>query len=226
MAKKDKTKKTVEKNSPVENTETETTSSPKKNEPMTKSQYAMLGAAALLVIAGLLFYFKGLFIAATVNGQPISRFAVISELEKQSGQKALDTMVTKKLIMQEADRKHVTVNQKELDEEAKKIEQSIQAQGQSLDQVLKMQGMTRENFNEEVRLQKLLEKMVGDVKVTDAEVEKFMSQNQQMTSENTNPDEMKKSLKESLKQEKMTQKIQTLIAELKKKAKINYFVKY
>jgi preprotein translocase subunit SecF len=41
--------------------------------------------AALLIIVALGFYFRGSFIAATVNGSPISRFDVIREAEKQSG---------------------------------------------------------------------------------------------------------------------------------------------
>ena len=37
----------------------------------------------ILIVAA--FLLKGLFIAALVNGEPISRLIVISELEKQSG---------------------------------------------------------------------------------------------------------------------------------------------
>lgn len=182
--------------------------------------------AILIILAGLLFYFKGLFIAAMVNGQPIARTTIIHELEKQAGKRALESLITKELVLQEAKKRNVTVSQKELDEEGKKIKASIESQGQSLDAMLASQGMTKQDYLEEVRLQKLLQKMVGEVKVTDAEVEKFMQSNSQMMTEGTNTEEMKKSLKQSLEQEKLNQKYQTFIADLKKTAKINYFVTY
>jgi len=64
----------------------------------------------VLVVAA--FLLKGLFIAALVNGQPISRFTVISELEKQSGKQALTSLVNQTLIFQEAKKKNITVSPK------------------------------------------------------------------------------------------------------------------
>lgn len=216
MAIKEKKKKTEEK--------TVIDSTPKNKKMPLNKKYLI--PAIILILAGLLFYFKGLFVAATVNGQPIARTAVIAELEKQAGQRALDSMVTKALITQEAKKRNVTVSQKEFNDEAKKIKTNIEAQGQSLDSMLASQGMTKDDFNNEVRLQKLLQKMVGEVTVTDAEVEKFMESNQQLITEDTDKTAMKKQLKESLQQEKLNEKYQTFIADLKKAAKINYFVTY
>ena len=45
---------------------------------------------------------RGLFVVALVNGEPISRIEVIKALEKQGGKATLDSLVTKKLIAQEA----------------------------------------------------------------------------------------------------------------------------
>lgn len=182
--------------------------------------------AIVLLIAGLLFYYKGLFIVAMINGEPIARTTIIHELEKQAGQRALDAMITKTLILQEAKKRKVSVSQKELDAEAKKIKSSIESQGQSLDSMLASQGMTKDDFMNEVKIQKLLQKMVGEVKVTDAEVTKFMESNKQLMTEGTDETAMKKRLKDSLEQEKLNQKYQTFIANLKKSSKINYFVKY
>ena len=54
--------------------------------------------AVIIILAALVYYYKGLFIAATINGSPITRLAVIKELEKASGKQALDSLITKKLI--------------------------------------------------------------------------------------------------------------------------------
>jgi predicted GTPase len=97
---------------------------------------------------------------------------------------------------------------------------------ESLDAMLAAQGMTKQDYINEVRLQKLLQKMVGEVKVTDAEIEKFMATNQQMMTEETNKEELKKNLRQSLEQEKLNQEYQKFIENLKKSAKINYFVTY
>src|SRR5690349_14247110 len=57
---------------------------------------------AILALGALLYVGRGLFVAAVVNGQPISRISVIKETEKQSGKQALDTIVRNTLIEQEA----------------------------------------------------------------------------------------------------------------------------
>ena len=42
-----------------------------------------------IILIGLLYYNRSLFIVALVNGQPISRIAVVQELEKRNGKQAL-----------------------------------------------------------------------------------------------------------------------------------------
>src|SRR3989344_3487745 len=54
----------------------------------------------ILVAIGLAYYFKGFFVAALVNGQPILRWSVITEVEKQGGQEVLDRKITEALIFQ------------------------------------------------------------------------------------------------------------------------------
>ncbi|MDP2628319.1 MAG: hypothetical protein Q8P15_00280, partial [Nanoarchaeota archaeon] len=90
----------------------------------------------IIVVAVLAFSLKGLFVAALVNGQPITRLSVIGELEKQGGQQTLASLVNQALIFQEAKRKNVEVSQKEIDEEAKKIEEVLKQQGQDLNTAL------------------------------------------------------------------------------------------
>jgi len=41
----------------------------------------------IIVILALAYIYKGLFIAATVNGSPISRISIIQKLEKSYGKK-------------------------------------------------------------------------------------------------------------------------------------------
>lgn len=181
----------------------------------------------ILVILGLLYLTKGFFVAAVVNGDPISRYAVVRELEREQGKAALDWLVTKSLILQEARRRKVSVSTKEVEQEYGKMSKSMVAQGQTLDQVLALQGMSKQNFKDRVRVSKLIEKMFEkEVVVTDKEVEDFLEKNKESIPENADPVKLKASVRQQLKSQKIDQKGNDLVAKLKKQAKVFYFVKY
>lgn len=187
----------------------------------------ILIALAIIALGALLYFGRGLFVAAVVNGQPISRFSVISEAEKQSGQQSLQTLVRNTLIEQEARKSNVAITDQEINDEIKKIETSISKQGQKLDEVLAMQGMTQEDLKKIIRLQKLVEKIVGkDVKVSDEEINKYIEQNKDFLPKDKSEEELKKTAKESLTQQKLNTKINDWLTSLQTKAKIMYFVQY
>ena len=60
------------------------------------------GLILLLVLGGLIFFSAKFFLVASVNGQLVSRLTIIKELERQGGQKTLETIILKTLINQEA----------------------------------------------------------------------------------------------------------------------------
>lgn len=181
----------------------------------------------VIIVAALLFYFKGLFIAAVVNGTPISRFSVISELEKTYGKQTLSSLIAKTLIFQEAQKRNVTVNQQEVDDAVKKISDSLIAQGQNFDQALAMQGMTKEDFAKQVKIQKLVEKMFGkDIKVADKEVTDYIEKNKDTIPSNLTGENLNKSAKQQLEQQKLSDKFQSWLTNAQKNAKIMYFVNF
>ncbi|OGH28580.1 MAG: hypothetical protein A3E12_03000 [Candidatus Levybacteria bacterium RIFCSPHIGHO2_12_FULL_39_9] len=179
---------------------------------------------ALIIIA---FSLKGLFVVALVNGEPIARIAVVSELEKQGGKQALSSLVNQTLILQEARKKNIQVSQTEIDAAAKQIEDSLKSQGQNLDTALAMQGMTRKDLSTQLKLRSLVEKLLTDkVKVTDKEVADYIEKNKDTFPAEMKEEEIKKSVTEQLKQQKLGSASQAWLAELNKNAKINYFVNY
>lgn len=181
----------------------------------------------IIISISLLFYYRGLFIVALVNGQPISRIAVIQTLEKRDGKQAVSSLITQTLILQEAQKKNVDVSQGELDEMAKKLEDGLKKQGQNLDQTLVLQGLTRKDLESQLRLRKLVEKMLAnDVKVTDKEVNDYIEKNKATIPEDLKPEEIKKTAREQLEQQKIATKAQAFIENLQSKAKIQYFVNY
>lgn len=181
----------------------------------------------IIVLVVLAFLFKDLFVAALVNGQPITRLSVIAELEKQGGKQALSAMVNQTLILQEAKKKNIDVTQKEIDASAKQVEESLKSQGQSLEAALAMQGMTRQDFQIQLKLRSLVEKLLADkIKVSDKEVAGYIEKNKETLPADLKEDEVKKGVMEQLKQQKMANASQAWLADLTKNAKINYFVSY
>lgn len=193
-----------------------------------RSKFAnkLLIAAWILVIAGALYYFKGQFIVATVNGQPIFRSTLIKELEAQSGPQVLDNLVLETLVRQEAAARKITVSDQEITDETKKLEAKLAAQQQNLDQLLAVQGMSRAMLNEQLRLQLYVEKMVdrNSITVTDDEVKKYFEDNKAFLPKNIKQEELAAEVKTQLQQQKATAKTQEFFKTLQTKAKVNHWL--
>lgn len=197
----------------------------KKLEPLEKKHLTIF--IILTAVIGLLFFLRSYFVAVSVNGQPISRLAITSQLEKQGGKQVLDSLVAKTLILQEAKKRGITVADKEANDEIKSIELRITAQGQNLNQLLAFQGMSREDLKEQVIIQKIVEKMFRDeIKVSDKEIDQYVEANKSTLSQSTDSAQIRATAQTQLQQQNLNQKVQSLIAELKKKARIHYFVNY
>lgn len=181
----------------------------------------------IIVSAAILFYFKGLFIAAIVNGTPISRFTVTSELEKKDGKQILSSLVAQTLILQEAKKRKISVNQEEINAEMKKIEDGLKKQGQNLDTALSFQNMTRNDFTKQLKIQKIIEKMFAkDVKVTDQEIADYIEKNKDTIPGDVKKEDLNNSIRQQLEQQKLSNSFQTWLADAQKKAKVMYFVDF
>ena len=185
-----------------------------------------VGLVVILIII-LAYYFRGTFIAAIVNGQPITRFELTNTLDQQFGKQTLNSLITKTLILQEAKKENVTVSDSEVNNQIKAIQASLSKNGQNLLQVLALQGMTKQDLIENIRIQKLIDKMIGkNITVTDKEVNDYIKKNKASIPANEKPSDVKTKVKQQLTQQKLSGKYQTWIANLQKNAKINYFVSF
>lgn len=177
----------------------------------------------IIVFAILVYLTKGYFFVASVNGQLISRSSIDSDLEKQYGAQELDYQITKALVEQEAAKEHVTVSQQEINQEIKNNEDSLKKQGQNLDQVLQTEGLTRQSFADRIKLQKLVDKMLGkNVTVSDSEAKNYLDQNKSSLPPGTTLADAK----DQLKQQKVNDKLQPWLADLQKKANIQKFITF
>jgi len=198
-----------------------------RKKPSKKSY--LLGVVVVLVLALGYYTYKQL-VVATVNGEMINRLTVVKELEKQGGQKVLDTLIIKKLIAQEANKQKVVVTQKDVDAEMVKVAANVAQQGATLDQLLQQQGMTKNDLLEELKVQLMVTKMVDkDITVSEKEVDDYIAaQKAQSTAQGSAPtsEPTREQVTLQIKQQKLSTKIQAFIADLKAKAKINYLISY
>ena len=187
-------------------------------------------AKYLLIIAVIssflygVYKYRGVFIAATVNGTPISRLEVITELEKQGGKSVLDVVITKKLLDFEATEKKVTVTQKELDDKYTEISAQFEQGGQKLEDYLTSRSLSKQDFlKDQLRYEILINKLVSaKVKVSAEEVDNYIEQNAE-TYKDRDTAEVKKEVEQMIKQQKLQMETGAFLEELKKNAKIEYF---
>jgi len=182
--------------------------------------------AVIIVVGGLAYIYKGLFIAATVDGIPISRIAIIQELEKASGKDLLDSLIIEKLVQNEANAKKIIVSNDEINAAIKNIEDQVAAQGATLDAALSAQGMSMEDLKKQIIFQKEIEKLVADkINVTDEEAAQYIKDNAISIPEGQEAATAAQ-IKDELRNQKLSTESNTLIATLKSQAKIRYFVNY
>ena len=183
--------------------------------------------AAVLGVAALGYLGRGLFVVALVNGTPISRLAVVRELEKQGGSETLDNLVVKSLIFQEARKKGVTVSQEELDLELSRINDIVSKQGMTLDEALALQNQSKNDLIEQIKLQKTVERILADkIAVTEEEVNDYFDKNKELFDDGAKLEDVSGEIRNQLAQTKLSSAYQSWITDLKASASINYFVTF
>jgi len=211
--------------------QTESTSVPeqhqKTDEKSIKISIKTATIIVVIIILGVLAnIYKGLFIAATVNGSPISRLTIIQKLEKTSGKNLLDSLITEKLIQDEVNVKKIIVSNDEINARIKEMQDQIVAQGGTLDAMLSAQGMTMDDLKTQIILQKEVEKLVADkINVTDEEVAQYIKDNA-ISIPSGQEATITAQIKDELRNQKLSTEGNALIANLKSQAKIRYFVNY
>ena len=184
-----------------------------------------------IIVVGLLAFalplLRNFLFAASVNGKPVSRMAVVSILEKQGGKQALDSLISKELIMQDASKMKVVAAETELDTEVKKIEDGLKKANQNLADALKAQGMTEKDLREELKYQLILKKIL-DKKIipTEKEITDYIEQNKDTIPETLTGKKLNTQIKEQLQNQKFSTEVQKYLGELRNKAKISYYTNY
>lgn len=179
----------------------------------------------ILIIVGLLLlavYKKNWFIAATINGSPITNLDLQMRLNQQFRSQTLNQMINEKIILDEANKNNIVVSDLEIGNKISEIETSVGG-AQALDAMLAQQGQTRESIKQQIKLQLTVEKLYSnEATVSAEEVSTFIEQNK----ENLRATDSAKQQEEAynaIKNQKLTQIFSQKFQELKTKAKIQIF---
>jgi hypothetical protein len=184
--------------------------------------YIPLALLALVLVASLFAYIKYGSVAA-VNGRQVSRLEYIKNMEKQGGKQVLEGMIEESLIMGEASKKGVTIEQGVIDSEITKIDDQLKTQGQTLDAALTAQSMTKNDLIQQIKLQKTVEKLANSpTEVTQAQIDDFLAKNKDQFPKTATKEEMTTTAKTQLLSQLRSEAISKWFEELKKAATIIY----
>jgi len=184
-------------------------------------------AIFVVLIAGLLYLLRGYFVVATVNGEPISRYSIIRQLESQGGSEVLQGKVTEALIRQEADNRNVDITQAEIDAEVESLKSEFEAQGQNFEQILELQGMSMDQLRQQINIQLMVEKMFGDdVEVTQEEIDQYLEEFEDTLPEYESEEVKLQAVRENLEQTKLVETFQSWLQTAQTEADINYLFEY
>ncbi len=181
---------------------------------------------AIILLVGVILYFGSkkygnLIVVATVDGKPITRITLWQKLDKRFGSQMLDEMVNEQIIRNEMQKKNIVISQADIDKKIKDLE--IQFKNQAgLDQMLALQGMTRDDLRSQIELQLAIEKIVPTQKVTDQEIQSYYDQNQPQYGEELT-ESVKQQIKNTLLQQKTSKVFSDWFDKVKKQVRV---VKY
>lgn len=182
--------------------------------------------ALAIVVIGLIALFltnKSLLVAGMVNGKPIFRWELTKVLTSRFGQQTLEQIISERLIADAASKEGVTVTQEEIQAKVAEITAGF-GQNANLDELLSMQGMSRSEFESQVRLQLLIRNLLGrDINITEADIDNYIATSGALLA-STEPAKLREEAKQAIFDGKVGEKLQVWFEELRQKASIQRFL--
>ena len=180
--------------------------------------YPVLALVAIIAIAFVYYRFG---IVATVNGVPITKTAYLRNLEKQDKKQTIKQMANEALVFQEAAKKGVVIDQSVIDTEIATVEAQIKAQGETLETALAAEGMTKAELEQQIRLQKVVEKLSNpNLDITQAQIDEYLKTNKTSLPSSYSKEQLQTLAKTQLLSEAKNKAIDSWFTELQKTAKI------
>lgn len=169
--------------------------------------YALVALLSVALIIGVAMAFSSDAAVAKVNGQEISQEELYDLMVKQSGEQALDLLVTQKIVDLEIKKNNVVITQAEIDQQIKELEETYGGE-EELKMALEYSGMTMEDLRQNVELNTKIEKLIApNISITEEEIKEYFEANKEsfVTPEQTEPnlENSKDKVKDALFQQKV-----------------------
>lgn len=183
----------------------------------------ILAALVIAILAGILFATRSWYLAAVINGKPIFRWDLNAVMTQRFGQQSLEGMISESLIEEEGKKQNIEVTATDVTQKEEEIVKNLGG-GVKLEDLLKFQGITKADFDQQVKLQLLVQKILGrDIDITDKDVELYISTSSARLTA-TEPGALKDEARQAILDSKIGEKVQEWFTSLKDKAQIVRFV--
>lgn len=142
-----------------------------------KKRY-LIGLVITAAVIGLLITgFSRSDAVAEVGDETITKDELYDEMAASSGEAALDTMITEKVVNAEAEKAEVEITQKEIDEEKATLEESYGG-AEALESAVSQSGLEMEDLEKQIETTLKVEKLMeADISVSDEEIETYYDEN-------------------------------------------------
>lgn len=175
-----------------------------------------------LILVGLFVVRRGYIVSAIVNGRPIFSWQLMSVLQHRYGTQTLDGMITERLISDAVTKAHITLSQTDVDAREKEIVNSLGG-GVRLEDLLTYQGISKEDFDSQVKTQLSVERLLGkDIQFSGGDIDNFLSTSSGLLTA-TEPAALRDEAQKFLTQQEIGKRIQPWFTQLKQSAKIIKF---
>lgn len=180
-------------------------------------------AVGLLAISALLLANKSILVSAVVDGRPIWSWELNRVLVDRYGKQTLEGMISEKLIEGEAGKTGAVLNDAEVKAREEEIVKGL-GSGMSLDEILKIQGLSKDEFDRQISLQLTVQKILGkDLVISEADIDNYIATNR-ATLVATEEASLRMEAKQMILDTHVSSKLQPWFNELKAKAKILRFL--
>lgn len=200
-----------------------TSSSVSDTSKKVKGTWRIVIVCLVVVLVGLFAANKGWIVSAMVNGKPIFNWELNATLRSRYGQQTLEGLIGEKLIADEAGKQGVIVSDADLEAKQKQILATLGA-NVSLDDFLKFQGLSKTDFQHQLRVQLIVERLLTKgLTISDADITNFIATNQ-ATLTATDPAMLKEEARQAILTNSVSEKLQSWFTALRQKAAVMKFL--
>jgi parvulin-like peptidyl-prolyl isomerase len=184
----------------------------------------VIGAVIIgIILVVILLAKNGLIVSAVVNGHPIPSWQFYQTMAKRYGQQTLEGLITEKLIADAASKEGVSVSQNDINSRENEMVKNVGGDVK-LDDLLKYQGITKNDFDSQIRMQLSVERILSKKEtISNSDIDNFIATNSgKFVASDTAG--MREEAKKAILDQKIGAEVQPWFDNLKKNAKILKFL--